>query len=76
MWLAGLLGLVRLVGELRVAKLVPQLTSQNLPIFDGKDQVIGRPSKMLADQLPIVGNCLNFHFFSFYHHVLIDVDAV
>jgi hypothetical protein len=45
--------------------------SYDLSIFDGQDQVIGRPSKVLADQLPIIGDGRNFHFSSPWSKVLL-----
>jgi hypothetical protein len=42
-------------------ELIPDLAVNDLSIFDGRNQVIGCSSKMLADGYSIIGYCSDFH---------------
>jgi hypothetical protein len=57
----GLLRRVGLVGKLGVSKFVSQLAVSDLTVLDSHDQIIRRPSKVLAYGLSIICDCCDLH---------------
>jgi hypothetical protein len=54
---------MRLAGKVVVSEFGTRLALDDLSVFHGGDQVVLRPSKVLADGLLIVGDGGNFHSF-------------